>query len=204
MPDASGHVSRRNTRAGWVGIRTLRHVPRAVGETDAGDPVFEVRGVRLVLHGDAAHFSRLVPCSNCGRDVVGAAVLSSADLDHVPLTVICNECVRKVTGPQLGSGPRPGVDPAGRPAVELEAPRPPGQLGRGGRPVLLGALADAPGPASSEALEGRVRDAEAEVARLASESARLAQAHAEGQRALREALDGLDRPSAVPARWAGL
>jgi hypothetical protein len=85
-------------------LRTLRQIPRVVGQTDAGETIYEARSARLVLRGDAAHFNRLVRCSKCGREVPGRAVLSSADLDQPAQAVMCNDCVEAAT---LAS-PRPG------------------------------------------------------------------------------------------------
>ncbi len=81
-------------RAMWIGLKTLRQRPKMVGETATGEPVFEVRSVRLVLRDEAGHFSRLAQCSKCGREVPGAAVMSPADLDRPPHSVICKDCVR--------------------------------------------------------------------------------------------------------------
>ena len=81
-------------RATWVGLKTLRQRPRVVGETGSGEPVFEVRSVRLVLRDEAGHFSRLAECSKCGREVPGAPVMGPADLDRPAHSVICKDCVR--------------------------------------------------------------------------------------------------------------
>lgn len=81
-------------RATWVGLRTLRQRPKVVGRTRNGDPVFEVRSVRLVLRDDAGHFSRLAECSKCGREVPGPPVMGPADLDRPAHSVICKDCVR--------------------------------------------------------------------------------------------------------------
>lgn len=110
MSDASGAASRRHSRASWVGLRTLRQVPKVVGETIAGDPVFEIRSVRFVLPVDGAHFRRIVTCSRCGEEVPGPAVLSAADLDHPPHAVICKDCVKTVATAGVG-------DPRGADAV---------------------------------------------------------------------------------------
>ena len=88
---------RRRSRATWIAIRTLRQTPTIVGETDAGEPIYEAQGVRLLLRGDASHFNRIVACSKCQRDVPGRPVLSPGDLDHEPHAVICKECVRSAT-----------------------------------------------------------------------------------------------------------
>jgi chromosome segregation ATPase len=52
-----------------------------------------VRNVRLVLPAEANHFSRLVTCTSCGREVPGLPVLSPADLDQSPGPFVCTECV---------------------------------------------------------------------------------------------------------------
>ncbi len=68
-------------------------MPTVVGTTSTGDPVFDVRGARLILRPGATHFNRAISCSKCGRDVPGAAVQSPADLDLTPNPVICKNCV---------------------------------------------------------------------------------------------------------------
>lgn len=99
-------------RATWVGLRTLRQRPAVVGRTPEGDPVYEVRSVRLVLRGDAPHFSRLVQCSRCSREVPGPPVLSPADLDHPVHAVICAGCVRAASVPSFGGAPAPAAPDA--------------------------------------------------------------------------------------------
>src|SRR5206468_9473316 len=94
-------------RARWVGLRTLRQAPKPVGQTDAGDPIFDVRSARLVLREDATHFNRLVACSNCGREVMGSPVLGPGDLDHAPQAVVCKDCVRRATGSTAAASSRP-------------------------------------------------------------------------------------------------
>jgi hypothetical protein len=95
MSDPSAPAPRRQNRANWIALRTLRQSPKFVGQTAAGDPVFEVRSVRLVLRDDAAHFTRIVACSNCARDVPGPAVLGPADLEDPVLDLICEDCVNR-------------------------------------------------------------------------------------------------------------
>ena len=107
-------MPRRHNRANWVGLRTLRQIPKVVGQTEAGEVIYEVRSVRLLLRGDAAHFNRLVRCSKCGREVAGRAVLGPADLDQAPQPVVCNDCVEAVTA----MSPRPG--PPAEPAAADE------------------------------------------------------------------------------------
>ena len=117
-------------RATWVGLRTLRQRPKMVGETRNGDPVFEVRSVRLVLREDAGHFSRLAECSKCGREVPGAPVMSPADLDRPPHSVICKDCVRASVAasplqperrPVTPKAPKaPATEPENRPSESIE------------------------------------------------------------------------------------
>ena len=71
MAEGSKTGPRRYNRATWVALRTLRQLPKVVGETSAGDPIVEVRSVRLVLRAGAHHFSRVTTCSRCGREVPG-------------------------------------------------------------------------------------------------------------------------------------
>ena len=106
-----------------MALRTLRQVPKAVGETDAGDPIYEVRSVRLVLRGNAAHFNRMVACSRCGREVPGPPVMSATDLAQQPQAVICQRCVSTAHSPIFGNHSTPTPPPAKD--VRREAVRPP-------------------------------------------------------------------------------
>ena len=117
-------MSPRHRRANWVGLRTLRQRPKVVGTTGDGEPVYEVRSVRLLLQGQSAHFSRLVPCERCGRDQAGSTVLSPADLEAPPRPVICADCVRSagVTSVWEREAARP---PTGRPAPRAPKPAEP-------------------------------------------------------------------------------
>lgn len=76
-----------------MALRTLRQRPKVVDHTPDGQPVYEVRSVRLVLPADATHFKQLVTCSRCGKEVAGAPVLEPGDLERPPQPVICRECV---------------------------------------------------------------------------------------------------------------
>ena len=93
-------------------------MPTVVGETSGGDPVFEVRSIRLVLRSDANHFNRVAACAKCGREMPGAAVLSPADLDLTPHPVICKECVSSAAGkPLFATEASPPLGPALAPPV---------------------------------------------------------------------------------------
>lgn len=94
-------------------------MPTVVGKASTGDPVFEVRGVRLILRPGATHFNRAISCSKCGRDVPGGGVLSPADLDLTPNPVICKNCVRTAGTALFAAEDRP---PLGPPAQAPEAP----------------------------------------------------------------------------------
>lgn len=110
-------------RANWVGLRTLRQRPRVVDQTESGEPVFEVRSVRLLLRPDADHFNRLAQCSKCGRNVPGPPVLAPGDLDRPANSVICKECVRGATGSSSGLVPRPAARVQSVPRVDkVETP----------------------------------------------------------------------------------
>ena len=123
MSESSTPAPRRHNRANWVALRTLRQLPKVVGETSAGEPIVEVRSVRLVLREGAAHFSRMATCSKCGREVPGAAILSPSDLDHPPHPVICRHCVRTASAPVLRPERRPvKVVPEPRPEPQTESP----------------------------------------------------------------------------------
>jgi hypothetical protein len=89
----SSSPARRHGRATRVALRTLRQVPKVLGETGNGDPIVEVRSVRLLLHADASHFNRLVACSKCGVEAAGAPVLRPGDLKQTPHPIICRICV---------------------------------------------------------------------------------------------------------------
>lgn len=111
-------------RANWVAFRTLRQRPAAVGTTEHGDPVFEVRSVRLVLRDGASHFNRLVACSKCRREIVGTALLAPADLERTPSPVICEKCVKSSrTGASWppAETPKAGTTPAEAPEAETLA-----------------------------------------------------------------------------------
>jgi hypothetical protein len=97
-------------RAVWVGVRTLRQRPRVVGYTGAGECVFAVRSVRLVLRRDADHFNRLLACSECGGELLGEPVFTAAELARRSRPVVCTVCQ---------SGPVPAAESA------VDWPRPP-------------------------------------------------------------------------------
>lgn len=92
--EPSKEASQRQRRVNWVGLRTMRQRPKLVGATDDGEPIYEVRAVRLVLLGTSPHFTRLAPCSRCGRELPGAPVLTPADLDIELRPMICADCIR--------------------------------------------------------------------------------------------------------------
>ncbi len=85
-------------RASWVALRTLRQRPKVVDHTAAGEPIYEVQSVRLVLREDDSHFNRLVKCSRCGNEVVGSHVHTAADLKPSH-SVICKDCSQFATRP---------------------------------------------------------------------------------------------------------
>lgn len=118
MAESSSHAPHQR-RANWVALRTVRQRPKLVDHTTGGMPVYEIRSVRLVLVGDAAHFNRLVPCSKCGADVPGPPVLSGADLDRPSHSVICKDCVR-ASGVSQPSHAAPPAAPRPEPPPEIE------------------------------------------------------------------------------------
>ena len=93
MAESSSSVAQRQRRANWVALRTLHQLPKLVGQTKDGHPVYEVRSVRLVLRPEASRFKRLVECSKCGDEVAGSSVTGPDALDRVPSPVICRKCV---------------------------------------------------------------------------------------------------------------
>ena len=88
-----------------------------VGQTDAGETIYEARSARLVLRAESAHFNRLVRCSKCGREAPGRAVLSAAELDQPPQAVMCTDCAEAAT--EMSARPGPPAEPVARdePAV---------------------------------------------------------------------------------------
>jgi hypothetical protein len=77
-----------------VALRTLRQLPKTVGQTPGGEPIYEVRSVQLLLDGTAGNFVRLAECSRCGKELAGAPVLTAADLDRPLRPMICSDCIR--------------------------------------------------------------------------------------------------------------
>ena len=124
MPESVGEAAARR-RANRVGLRTLRQRPRIVGHTAAGLPIYEVRSVRLLLLGDANHFSRLEQCARCGRNSGGAPVLKPDDLDQPTQAMLCRDCNSWAdsllpTMDAAAAGPEPPEPPD-----EPEPPEPP-------------------------------------------------------------------------------
>ena len=144
MADLKNDVAQQR-RAGWVGLRTLRQRPKVVDHTADGEPVYEVRSVRLVLRPDAGHFNRLVECAKCGREVPGAAVLDVVSLDHPSNPVICKTCVQ---GSAIG-GSRPTEN-----VVVAHAAPPPASAGR---PVVTPPAPAAPDDGRLATLEAQLR-----------------------------------------------
>lgn len=144
-------------------------MPKVIGETNAGEPVVVVRGVRLVLRDHATFFNRLVPCSDCGRETPGSAVRAPTDLDLRPSPATCRECRRAAAAAMAP------VEPV------AEAERPP--------------VAAAPAPV--EVLSGpRLDDLEARIGKLQAavdeQAARAVSAESAGQEAAAE-VNGLGR-----------
>lgn len=194
---------RRHNRANWIALRTLRQVPRVVGETRAGEPIFQVRSVRLLLPAQSHHFSRLVACSKCGREVPGPAVVSPADLDHPAHQVICKECVRAATAPMFDTATSLGVarDPRTPDAMVTNGNGNGHGLGRRPSEGRLGELEERTRELAAQiasqraeleaALERRMQEAKAELAELDANVQRLAEAKAviDGARQREAALD---------------
>lgn len=148
MPEPSNQASLQR-RANWVGLRTLRQRPKLVGATPAGEPVYDVRSVRLVLRGLSPHFDRLAPCSRCGKEVPASPVLSVADLERPLRPVICTDCVR-------GTGVSTFFDTSTRPPALEREPEPPEPVEMPApAPAAVMAVADAPN-AERTAMEERL------------------------------------------------
>lgn len=175
MPESPNQDSSRQRRANWVGLRTLRQRPKAVGETAGGEPIYEVRSVRLLLDGMAPNFVRLAECTRCGRELAGAPVLTVADLDRPLRPMICTDCIRSagVSTVWESEGGEPEVRSA--PAT-LAASEP--------APAPAPAPAEVKRPERLDAMEGHLRA----VTDRVNELGRVARAHQADakERALRE------------------
>lgn len=154
MPEpADSSLSRRGA---WIGLRTLRQRPKIVDHTPSGEPIFEVRSVRLLLQPDADHFNRLETCSKCGRNVPGGPVFDLADLDRPSNPLICTTCVQAVAKPTLlRSGMR--RPPPKRPALPPTPAETPAAA-----PDPKPPEADRPGPAPVEEAERAAKGAAAD------------------------------------------
>lgn len=167
MPESPNQDSSRQRRANWVGLRTMRQLPKAVGETAGGEPIYEVRSVRLLLDGTAANFVRLTECSRCGKELPGAPVLTTADLDRPLRPMICTACIRSAGVSTVWESE--GTEPAGERPTPAPAPA-------GTPPDLQPARSDGKQPARLDAMEGHLRA----VTERVNELGRVARAHQAG------------------------
>jgi len=174
MAELSG-PHRRHNRVNWVGLRTLRQRPTVIGETEAGEPIVEVRSVRLVLRDGANHFSRMATCAKCGREIPGGPVLTPGDLDAPAHPVICRDCARTAAAPLLEADRLP---------VARRAPAPAGGAGETNhappaavedRIAELEALVRRERAGWDAALEARMDAAQTEVRALAAKELARAQ-----------------------------
>jgi len=124
MPESSDQASQRQRRAKRIGVRTLRQRPKLVGALVDGEPVYEVRSVRLVLRGQTPHFNRLVACERCGQNQAGPPVLAPADLELPVRPMICADCVQRagVSSVWEPEATRPQVE---RVSEDVQAPAEP-------------------------------------------------------------------------------
>jgi hypothetical protein len=97
-------------RATWVALRTLHERPRLVGRTTGGEPIYDVRAVRLVLNPGGSAFRRLIQCSRCGKDMSGPAVSTPADLDRPAASQICRDCITAAESPWEPWQPPVGIE----------------------------------------------------------------------------------------------
>lgn len=182
MPEPSDHSLSR--RGAWIGLRTLHQRPKVVDHTETGDPIFEVRSVRLVLRPEADHFNRLESCSKCGQKVPGAPIHELADLDRPSNPLVCTRCVRAVAAPtQLRPDLRraqPEPPPAPLPAPEDVAPAPAADTGPGegtdaGEPAVRSVADDVQEQLGvlTEVLRAQQRELAASAAALAETRAEL-------------------------------
>jgi chromosome segregation ATPase len=180
-------------------LRTLRQMPKLAGETEAGDPVYEVRSARLVLHGDAGHFSRLVACSRCGREVTGPPVLGPADLDHEPSAVICKDCVKIATA--ASDSRDDAMAPASAPVTSSPAPAGDDRVVALERRLAelaeqVGAGVRAAGAGPGEPDGAAAAQLEAQFVTLTERVDELSRGHQELAEAVRAALERLEAPAA--------
>ena len=184
-------------------------MPKIVGETEAGDPIVEIRSVRLVLPADAGHFRRIVACSTCGNDAPGQVVLAASDLDERFQSVVCQNCTRSdfPVSPSRRNASPVANDPTAGPADETRL------VALERRVSELAALVQAQRMQSKQNMNARMRgtppeqetsttqldelerglqqlqaDAEAESARARAELSRLADRLESQERSLRESL----------------
>jgi len=132
-------------RAAEIGLRTLEEEPRDAGRLNDGQPIYEVRSVRLVLEPEGSCFKRLVECAQCGRGGSGGAVRTPADLDRPTESAICDACAKAAASAEV-----PEAIPADVGAEEL---------------IVAEAVTE-PGPTSVEADLQAIRARIAELADL--------------------------------------
>lgn len=154
MPEPSEGAPLRQKHANRIARRTLRERSKLVGTTADGEPVYEVRSVRLVLRDESPAFNRIHTCERCGQDQVGAAVLSRADLDAPVRPMICAGCIHRA-GVSGAREPEPTSAPPEH-AVPVPAPAAPHVE-----------------PARLESMERRLRSVAAQVEELSRLGAQL-------------------------------
>lgn len=109
-------------------MKTLRQRPKAVGETECGQAVYELKGVRMILRDNAGRFTRLVACSKCGRETGGRSVMHAADLDNAPQAVICPKCAAAPTAPEWAVRRRPSLSTTRPSTTEAGPPHRPARV----------------------------------------------------------------------------
>ena len=147
-----------------MALRTLRQLPKAVGETAGGEPIYEVKSVQLLLDSSAGNFVRLAECSRCGRQLAGAPVLTPADLDRPLRPMICTDCIRSAAVSTVWESE------GGGPAQERPGPV---TLAAGHQEPAATAPADAQQPDRLHVVEGHLRA----VTDRVNELGRVARAH---------------------------
>ena len=184
--------------ATWVALRTLRQRPTVVGRTESGETVYGIGSARALLATGASHFSRLVQCAKCRREVGGPPLMSPADLDRPPNPVFCETCVRSAGPTSMPPKGEPPTRPAPTPPAAAKGPDP-------GSPVaaIEARLADVTRRLNSPpAVDPQVAALSAAVAELreaaATSSERIAAQRGEMEQALAEVVQRTLAAVAVP------
>jgi chromosome segregation ATPase len=178
-------------------------MPKVVSETNAGEPIVEIRGVRLVLRDGATHFSRILVCSKCGREVPGAPILNAGELGRAPHPVVCQECVRSAAPPSIVPRHRtvdapmehvePPPDTASADVAVIEAPPAPTMVVLERRLSEMAEQLTAKWGEWEAVHDGPVRETRDEVRSLTTTAKELARAQEDLERVINGVVERLGR-----------